>query len=99
MGPLGYLSRGAVFSWSGLVVGHYAERVKSDVASDGRGLRELGLRAEELERSNAQLRQAVVRLEAFAQIARAVGGETDLPRILGLILDTGPRGGRTRACC
>ena len=85
--PIGYLSRGAVFVMVAVLVGHYAERVESDLATRRRGLRELGLRAEELERSNAHLRQAVTRLEAFAEIARSVGGETDLGRVLRLILD------------
>jgi signal transduction histidine kinase len=84
---LGYLSRAAVFVMVGGVVGAYAERVKRDLAIRRRGTRELELRAGELQRSNADLRQAVVRLEAFAQIARSVGGETDLGRVLGLILD------------
>jgi signal transduction histidine kinase len=85
--PIGYLSRAAVFLMVAGLVGNYAERVEADLASRRRALRELGLRAEELERSNGHLRQAVVRLNAFAQIARAVGGETDLSRVLGLILD------------
>jgi signal transduction histidine kinase len=84
---LGYLSRAAVFVMVGGLVGHSSERIQHDRASRRRGLRELELRADELERSNGQLRQAVVRLEAFAEIARSVGGETDLPRVLGLILD------------
>jgi signal transduction histidine kinase len=84
---LGYTSRAAVFVMVGGLVGIYAERVERDVVSRRRGLRELELRAEELGRSNAYLRQAVARLEAFAEIARSVGGETDLGRVLGLILD------------
>ena len=39
--------------------------------------------------SNQDLARSVERLEAFAEIARAVGGETDLERVLSLILDHG----------
>ncbi|MEA2449042.1 MAG: hypothetical protein QOG63_974 [Thermoleophilaceae bacterium] len=87
LGWLGYASRGAVLLTVGGLVGWYSERTRHDRASRRRGLRELELRAEELERSNGQLRQAVIRLEAFAEIARSVGGETDLPRVLHVILD------------
>ena len=87
VGVLGYSSRAAVFVMVGTLVGLYSDRTRQDRASRRVGLRELELRADELERSNAQLRQAVVRLEAFAAIARSVGGETDLPRVLHLILD------------
>jgi signal transduction histidine kinase len=87
VGVLGYASRGAVFVMVGGLVGWYSRRMRLDRASRRLGLRELELRADELERSNAELRQAVVRLEAFAEIARSVGGETDLPRVLHLILD------------
>jgi signal transduction histidine kinase len=87
LGWLGYASRAAVFVMVGGLVGWYSERTRHVRASRRVGLRELELRADELERSNAQLRQAVMRLEAFAEIARSVGGETDLPRVLHLILD------------
>jgi signal transduction histidine kinase len=86
---LGYSTRGAVFLVVGAAVGWYAERLPR-AAARGRGAEyELGVRNEELERTNAYLAQAVLRLEAFAEIARAVGGETDLQRVLQLILDHG----------
>src|SRR4051812_5903555 len=86
---LGYTTRGAVFVLIGGVVGWYAERLPR-AAARGRGAEyELSVRNEELERTNAYLSQAVMRLEAFAEIARAVGGETDLQRVLQLILDHG----------
>jgi signal transduction histidine kinase len=87
VGLLGYVSRLAVFLMVGVLVGRYAERVKRELALRRRSAAELELRARELESSNAQLTQAVVRLEAFAEIARSVGGETDLARVLSTILD------------
>ena len=84
---LGYVSRAAVFIMVAGTVGVYSERVTRELALRRIGTREGELRARELQRSNDELRQAVVRLEAFAQIARSVGGETDLGRVLGLILD------------
>ena len=86
---LGYSTRGAVFLLVGATVGWYAERLPR-AAARGRGAEyELEVRNEELERTNSYLAQAVMRLEAFAEIARAVGGETDLQRVLQLILDHG----------
>jgi signal transduction histidine kinase len=86
---LGYSTRGAVFLLVGVVVGWYAERLPR-AAARGRGAEyELEVRNDELERANAYLGQAVLRLEAFAEIARAVGGETELQRVLQLILDHG----------
>jgi signal transduction histidine kinase len=86
---LGYTTRGAVFLLVGALVGWYAERLPR-AAARGRGAEyELSVRNEELERTNAYLAQAVMRLEAFAEIARAVGGETDLQRVLQVILDHG----------
>ena len=41
------------------------------------------------ERAGAELERAVRRLEATTAIARAVGGETDLERILELIVKRG----------
>jgi signal transduction histidine kinase len=89
VGLLGYSTRGAVFVLVGTVVGWYAERLPR-AAARGRGAEyELEVRNEELERTNAYLGQAVLRLEAFAEIARSVGGETELARVLQLILDHG----------
>jgi signal transduction histidine kinase len=89
VGALGYSTRGAVFLTVGVVVGWYAERLPR-AAARGRGAEyELEVRNEALERTNARLAQAVLRLEAFAEIARSVGGETDLTRVLRLILDHG----------
>ncbi len=76
-------------SWSGGLVGRYSEAREHDLASRREANRELELRAGELERSNEQLGQAVQRLEAFAEIARSVGGETDVQRVLDLILEHG----------
>ena len=87
VGWLGYVSRGAVFLMMAALVGQYARRAAIHAETRRRGLRELQLRADELERSNESLRLAVMRLEAFAGIARGVGGETDLGRVLSLILD------------
>jgi signal transduction histidine kinase len=89
LGVLGYVARVAVFVIVGWLVGRYSEAREHDFAHRQEGTRELELRAAELERSNAQLGQAVLRLEAFAEIARSVGGETDVPRVLELILDHG----------
>jgi signal transduction histidine kinase len=89
VGALGYSTRGAVFVLVGVVVGWYAERLPR-AAARGRGAEyELEVRNEELVRTNAYLAQAVLRLEAFAEIARSVGGETELARVLQLILDHG----------
>ena len=89
VGPLGYASRGAAFLCVGGLVGHYAERLRRDIAARQRAQHELALHTDELERSNTRLAQSVVRLEAYAAIARAVGGETDLDRVLELILEHG----------
>jgi signal transduction histidine kinase len=47
------------------------------------------LYADQLERANQYLARSVEQLEAFAEIARGVGGETDLERVLSLILEHG----------
>ena len=89
LGVLGYVARAAVFVMVGGLVGRYSEARERDLAVRREATRELQLRAAELERSNSQLGQAVLRLEAFAEIARSVGGETDVRRVLELILDHG----------
>jgi signal transduction histidine kinase len=87
--PLGYVSRGAVVLITGTVVGRFSERLRLDIAERQRAQRDLSLYAGELERANQNLARTVDQLEAFAQIARAVGGETDLERVLSLILEHG----------
>jgi signal transduction histidine kinase len=87
--PLGYASRGAVFVITGAVVGTFSERLRQDIAERKRAQRDLSVYADELERANHHLSRTVEQLEAFAEIARAVGGETDLRRVLSLILDHG----------
>jgi signal transduction histidine kinase len=89
VGVLGYVARAAVFFTVGGLVGRYSEAREEDLASRREANREFMLRAEELERSNEELYRAVRRLEAFAEIARSVGGETDVRRVLDLILDHG----------
>jgi signal transduction histidine kinase len=89
VGVLGYVARAAVFVMVAGLVGYYSEARERDLASRRDANREFELRAEELERSNSQLGQAVLRLEAFAEIARSVGGETDVQRVLDLILEHG----------
>jgi signal transduction histidine kinase len=89
LGVLGYVARAAVFFMVAGLVGSYSEARERDLTSRREAHRELQLRAAELERSNQQLVQAVLRLEAFAEIARSVGGETDVQRVLDLILDHG----------
>ena len=89
VGALGYLSRAAVFVVVGGIVGRFADRLRADVTARQRAQRALSLYAGELEAANARLAQSVLRLEAFAQIARQVGGETDLRRVLQLILRHG----------
>jgi signal transduction histidine kinase len=89
LGALGYLARAAVLVTLAGLVGWYAAARERDAASRRGRTRELELRAMELERANSQLEQAVERLEAFSEIARAVGGETDVQRVLELILAHG----------
>ena len=89
LGVLGYAARATVFFTVAGLVGWYSDARERDVASRHGGTRELELRAMELERANSQLGQAVLRLEAFSKIARAVGGETDVQRVLELILSHG----------
>ena len=89
VGVLGYVSRAAVFVVVGGLVGRFAERLRADVLARQRAQRSLSLYATELEAANKRLAQSVLRLEAFAQIARQVGGETDLHRVLQLILRHG----------
>jgi signal transduction histidine kinase len=87
--PLGYVARGAAFVVTAVVVGRFSERLRSDVAVRQDAQRDLALYADELETSNRGLARSVERLEAFAEIARAVGGETELDRVLSLILAHG----------
>jgi signal transduction histidine kinase len=89
VGVLGYTARAAVFFMVGGLVGRYSEAREHDLASRREANREFELRAQELEQSNQELVKAVLRLEAFAEIARSVGGETDVERVLALILEHG----------
>jgi signal transduction histidine kinase len=86
---LGYVSRGAAFLVTGVVVGGFSDRLRRDSAERQDAQRDLALYADQLEGSNRDLARSVGRLEAFAEIARAVGGETDLERILSLIIEHG----------
>jgi signal transduction histidine kinase len=87
--PLGYIARGAAFVITGVVVGRFSERLRHDMAVRQSAQRDLALYADQLEASNRGLARSVERLEAFAEIARAVGGETELDRVLSLILAQG----------
>ncbi len=71
---LGYVSRGAVVLVAGVVVGRFSERLRFDIAERQRAQRDLSLYADQLERANRNLARSVEQLEAFAEIARAVGG-------------------------
>ena len=86
---LGYISRGAVMYITGVVVGRFSDRLRSDIAERQGAQRDLTLYADQLEGSIRGLARSVERLEAFAEIARAVGGETELERVLALIVDHG----------
>jgi signal transduction histidine kinase len=88
-GPLGYSTRGGVFLLVAVLVGYYSERLKRDIAERRRAEAELEIRAHDLAVSNAELTLAVTRLEAFTEIARAVGGETELRTVLDRILAHG----------
>lgn len=89
VGVLGYSTRGAVFLLVATLVGYYAERLRRDMAERRRAEAELEARADDLADSNAELTLAVTRLEAFADIARSVGGETELRTVLDRILEHG----------
>ncbi len=89
LGALGYISRGAAMLVTGAVVGSFSERLRHDIAERQDAQRDLALYADQLEESNRGLARSVERLEAFAEIARAVGGETELERVLRLILAHG----------
>jgi signal transduction histidine kinase len=86
---LGYVSRGAAFVITGVIVGGFSDRLRRDMAERQEAQRDLAMYADQLEGSNRVLARSVERLEAFAEIARAVGGETDLEPILSLILSHG----------
>ena len=86
---LGYSTRGGVFVLVAVLVGYYSERLKRDITERRRAEVELEIRAHDLAVSNAELTLAVTRLEAFAEIARAVGGETELRTVLDRILSHG----------
>jgi signal transduction histidine kinase len=86
---LGYSSRIAALLVTGAVVGRFSERLHADIAEGQQAQRHLAMYADELERANDHLGRSVEQLEAFAEIARAVGGETDLQRVLSLILARG----------
>ena len=87
--PLGYVARGAAFVITAVLVGRFSEQLRSDMAVRQDAQRDLAIYADELETSNRGLIRSVERLEAFAEIARAVGGETELDRVLSLILAHG----------
>ncbi len=89
LGVLGYTARVAALLVTGAVVGRFSDRLRADIAERRRERGHLSLYADQLARANQQLAQSVERLEAFAEIARAVGGETDLKRVLSLILNHG----------
>jgi signal transduction histidine kinase len=89
LGVLGYTARVAALLVTGAVVGRFSDRLRDDIAERRRAQRHLSLYADQLERANQRLAQSVERLEAFAEIARAVGGETDFERVLTLILAHG----------
>ena len=86
---LGYASRTAAFIVTGVVVGSFSQRLRQDIVARQRAQRHLALYADQLERANHQLARTVEQLEAFSEIARAVGGETELRRVLALILEHG----------
>jgi signal transduction histidine kinase len=88
-GLLGYSTRGGVFVLVAVLVGYYSERLRRDIAERRKAEAELEIRAHDLAVSNAELTLAVTRLEAFAEIARAVGGETELHTVLDRILEHG----------
>ena len=89
LNALGWTSRGAALIVTGAVVGRFSEQLRQDIDERQRAQRRLSLYADQLERANLQLARSVERLEAFAEIARTVGGETDLERVLSLILAHG----------
>lgn len=89
LGVLGYSSRGAGLIVTGALVGRFSERLRHDIQARQSAQRHLTLYADQLERANHHLAESVERLEAFAEIARAVGGETDLDRVLALIVAQG----------
>lgn len=89
VGLLGYSTRSAVLLLVGALVGYYSDRLRRDIAERQRAEAELEVRANDLAVSNAELTLAVTRLEAFAEIARAVGGETKLRTVLDRILEHG----------
>ena len=89
VGLLGYSTRGAALLLVGGLVGYYADRLRRDIVDRRRAEAELEVRAKDLEVANAELTLAVTRLEAFAEIARAVGGETELRTVLDRILEHG----------
>jgi signal transduction histidine kinase len=86
LGVLGYVARGAALLIVGALVGRFAEKLRQDVAERRRAERQLSLYADQLERANHHLARSVERLEAIGEIARALGDETDLERVLSLIL-------------
>jgi signal transduction histidine kinase len=75
--------------FAGIVVGRFSDRLRNDIAERQEAQRSLTLYADQLEGSIRGLARSVERLEAFAEIARAVGGETELERVLALIVDHG----------
>jgi signal transduction histidine kinase len=86
---LGYSARIAALLVTGALVGRFSERLHADIAKRQHAHRHLAMYADELERTNDHLGLTVEQLEAFAEIARAVGGETDLDRVLSVILHRG----------
>jgi signal transduction histidine kinase len=70
-------------------VGRFSERLRQDIAARQRTQRQLSLYADQLEWANQHLTQSIERFEAVAEIARAVGGDTDLQRVIAVILAHG----------
>jgi signal transduction histidine kinase len=87
--PLGYVSRLAAVLVTGVVAGRFSERQRQDIAERRREQHDLTLYADGLERANERLTRSVRRLGAFTEIANAVGGETELDRVLALIAARG----------
>lgn len=72
LGVLGYTARVAALLVTGAVVGHFADRLREDIAERRRAQHHMSLYADQLTRANQQLAQSVERLVAAERLQLSI---------------------------
>ena len=72
LGVLGYTARVAALLVTGAVVGHFADRLREDIAERRRAQHHMSLYADQLTRANQQLAQSVERLVAAERLRLSI---------------------------